>query len=46
MRTLTGISGEYMTFEQNDGQNAWRSRNFIGIVQWEDWLFQRVNGLI
>ena len=45
MRTLTGLSGEYVTFDQN-GQNAISAEFRILAVSLPDWWFLRTKGVI
>ena len=45
MRTLTGLSGEYVTFDQN-GQNAISAEFGILAVSLPDWWFLRTKGVI
>ena len=44
MRTLTGLSGEYVTFDQN-GQNAISAEFGILAVSLPDWEEIEINGL-
>ena len=45
MRTLTGLSGEYVTFDQN-GQNAISAEFGILAVSLPDWWFLRTKSVI
>ena len=39
MRTLTGLSGEYVTFDQNVKKCKVRIRNFVVTSERENWPF-------
>ena len=45
MRTLTGLSGEYVTFDQN-GQNAASAEFGILAASLPNWRFRRINDVI
>ena len=45
MRTLTGLSGEYETFDQNALKMLGDFELLKVTVSWENWRFWRINSI-